>query len=234
MFGDPTKAVYLGLTAWFLFTAGAHAETISDSVLGYSINLPGVWKQYPVKPGIKHVFKDSTGRNKSLISVQKFPIDKSVDPTPSDWVRSQFIAYKLYVDHSVYPFGAVLYYDSLATTTLGGLWSPEIYVEYYFHDDNPAQAEYLRYAALGDQGYEIAVYGDSSDIAANIVYYADSLIATLRFSATGTANIHRPRHDKARVGVPDDVRWRDALGRNPRRFKSTTSRPPFPLWNDPG
>ncbi len=192
---------------------------ITNKEIGFTIDLPLSWRQHIVSPGTHAILRDTTGGHKSVISIEKILIDKNVDPTPSAWVRSQFLAFKLLVEHSVYPFGAILFYDSTSSAQLGALWSPELYAEFYHSDNKPTQAEYVRYAAISDFGYEIIAYGDSLDMATNIVYYADSLISTLVLSSPQNVSLLRSQHSRPfTVGKGGRI-WVDVLGKSQRHIE---------------
>lgn len=169
------------LAACLLWSNALFAGVVSDSNLGYSITLPSNWSQLKSKPA-QHYFRDSTKAYRSQISIVKYDIDKSSYPTPQSWTQAQFIAYKLSVETSSFPFGAIAFYDSTASAALGTHWAPEAFSVLYPADGDPTYCELIRYCAVGDVGYEIYAIGDSTDMVKNVDYYA-SIIASLEFTA---------------------------------------------------
>lgn len=163
-----------------LFLASAFAGIVSDPNLGYAITLPAHWTQLKSKPS-QHYFRDSTRSYRGQISIVKYDIDDSIYPTPRDWTQAQIIAYKLSVETSSFPFGAVVYFDSTAKAALGPHWAPEAFSVLYPADGDPNYCEFIRYTAVGRTGYEIYAIGDSTDMMKNVDYYA-GIIATLTFT----------------------------------------------------
>jgi hypothetical protein len=164
-----------------MFSAAAFAGIVSDSNLGYAITLPASWVQLKTKPN-QHYFRDGSKLYGSQISILKYEIDKATYPTPENWSQAQFIAYKLSVETSAFPFGAVEFYDTSSTAKLGAYWSPEAFSILYPADGDPTYCEFIRYCAVGNVGYEIYAIGDSADMMKNVDIYA-GIIATLQFTA---------------------------------------------------
>lgn len=187
----------IGKTALlFLFLSAASAETVVDAALGYSINLPAGWAQFKSKPA-QHYFRDGAKAHPSQISIVRHEINAADYPTPKSWTEAQFVAYKLSVETSVFPFGAISYFDSSANAVLGDLWAPAAFSVLYPGDGDPTYCEYIRYCAIGNAGYEIYAIGDSTDMTKNVDYYA-GIIATIRISPTaGLADpgLWRRRYD---------------------------------------
>jgi hypothetical protein len=171
------KSVFLAVA---VLASVACAGVVSDSNLGYSITLPANWNQLKLKP-VQHYFRDSTRHYRSQISILKYDIDPAVYPSAASWSQAQFIAYKTSVETSVFPFGAIAYYDSTSAAKIGTLWSPEAFSVLYPADGDPTYAEYVRYTASGNVGYEIYAIGDSTDMTNNVDFYA-GIIASLQFS----------------------------------------------------
>lgn len=185
---------------------------ISDAYLGYTITVPTNWMQVKSKP-LQHHFRDSTSQYKSQISIVLHGIDKAAYPTPESWTQAQFIAYKLSVETSVYPFGAVTYFDSSRTTRLSGLWAPEAFSILYPADGTPTYCEFVRYCAMGDFGYEIYAIGDSLDMLNRVDYYAD-IIATLKLTAPSAGiAIRRAIRDPRAAATGTFLEVFDAAGR---------------------
>lgn len=163
-----------------LISAPVFSGQISDSYLGYSITLPVNWVQVKSRE-LQHYFRDSTRIYHSQISIVRYPIDKAAYPTPESWTQAQFIAYKISVEHSVFPYGTLVFYDSTAMAKLGTKWAPEAFSVLYPADGDPTYAEYIRYCANGDFGYEIYAIGDSTDMTNRVDFYA-GLIASIDLS----------------------------------------------------
>ncbi|MEO6097834.1 MAG: hypothetical protein ABIW76_20130 [Fibrobacteria bacterium] len=173
------KWAMLGYTILSL-TVSVFSGTVSDPNLGYAITLPSSWVQLKTKPE-QHYFRDGAKQYRSQISILKYAIDNASYPTPESWTQAQFIAYKLSVETSSYPFGAIAYFDSTSTEKLGTAWAPEAFSVLYPADGTPTYCEYMRYCAVGSTGYEIYAIGDSTDMTTNVDFYA-SIISTLQFS----------------------------------------------------
>jgi hypothetical protein len=186
------------------------AGTVTDSHLGYSINLPAGWVQVKTREE-QHHFKDPSGLYPSRISIVRSALDKTVYPTPESWTQAQFIAYKLTVETSAFPFGTILYHDSTAGRKLGNDWAPEAFSMLFPGDGQRTYCEYIRFAAHGDFGYEIYALGDSADMMNRVDYYA-GIIATVVLSAPAPIRNTLPRHPSARPAMLP-FRAVDPLGR---------------------
>ncbi|MEO7423984.1 MAG: hypothetical protein ABI036_02290 [Fibrobacteria bacterium] len=181
-------------------SGAAFAGTVSDATLGYAVTLPPHWVQLKTKPD-QHYFRDSSKQYHSQISILKYAIDGSTYPSARTWTEAQFIAYKLSVETSTYPFGAIAYYDSTSAAVLGSEWAPEAFSVLYPADGDPTYCEFMRYCAVGNTGYEIYAIGDSTDMIANVDFYA-AIIATMRFTPTEGIIAPLPRQNPARVAGP--------------------------------
>jgi hypothetical protein len=222
----------LVLSALLGAASAAVAAAVSNPVIGYTITLPSHWGLSQSKH-LQDYFRDSTRTLRSQISILRYAIDKATYPTPESWSQAQFIAYKLSVENSVFPFGAVMYYDSSAAAKIGTLWSPEAYSVLFPADGDPTYAEYIRYAAVGDYGYEIYAIGDSTDMSDNLDFYA-SVIGTLKFSTPSEA-LAKPRWDRRVPGTAAD-HWFDAMGRvrPPHRLPEGPHSALLPRFRKPG
>lgn len=199
----------LALSALLAAASAVGAATVSNPAIGYTVSLPAHWGLSQSKP-LQDYFRDSTRAMRGQISIVRYSIDKSTYPTPASWSQAQFIAYKLSVENSVFPFGAVMYYDSSAAAKLGAVWSPEAYSVLYPGDGDPTYAEYIRYAAVGEYGYEIYAIGDSTDMSNNLDFYAN-VIGTLAFTPPLEGN-GLSRWARRAPGTAAD-HWYDAMGR---------------------
>jgi hypothetical protein len=209
----------------FAALAFAWAADVSDPVIGYSISLPAHWSLAQSKP-LQDYFRDSTRAYHSQISILRYDIDKATYPTPESWSQAQFIAYKLSVENSVFPYGAVMYYDSSAAAKLGTVWAPEAYSIMYPADGDPTYSEYIRYCAVGDFGYEIYAIGDSTDMTNHLDFYA-GVISSLKFSTPIASLAAIPAH---RVpGTPAD-HWFDAMGRKRVSARAPATSRSVSLW----
>jgi len=169
------------LLAFMLMTVSTMAGTVSDATLGYTITLPTNWVQIKSKAN-QHYFRDSTKQYKSQISIVLYSIDQVSYPTPVDWTQAQFIAYKVGVETSAFPYGTVSYFDSSSAQILGSYWAPEAFSILYPGDSTPTYSEYMRYCAGGNFGYEIYAIGDSTDMINHVDFYA-GIISSLQFTA---------------------------------------------------
>ncbi|MBW8889632.1 MAG: hypothetical protein JF616_17895 [Fibrobacteres bacterium] len=211
----------------FLMTAAlatAWAVDVSNPEIGYAVSLPAHWNLAQSKP-LQDYFRDSTRAYHSQISILRYSIDKATYPTAASWSQAQFIAYKLSVENSVFPYGAVMYYDSSQVAKIGTVWAPEAYSVMYPADGDPTYCEYIRYAAVGNYGYEIYAIGDSTDMTNNLDFYT-GVIATLKFSTPIEAVVQVPGARRA-PGTPAE-HWFDAMGRKrgsigaPNGFRSVS------------
>ncbi|HKP94161.1 MAG TPA: hypothetical protein VJ385_00250 [Fibrobacteria bacterium] len=202
------RSTFLALA--FLASA-AFSGVVTDANLGIAITLPPHWSKLNPKPA-QDYFRDSTKQYRSQISIVKYDINPADYPTPESWTQAQFIAYLLSVATSAFPFGTVAYYDSSAAAKLGAHWSPEAYSVLYPADGDPTYCEYVRYCAVGTVGYEIYAIGDSTDMTANVDYYA-GIIASLQFSAVSGIPAPAKPLLSARVGIGSRSRTFDLAGR---------------------
>ena len=211
------------LWALALAVASAWAAVATNPEIGYSITLPDHWGQVTGKP-LQDYFRDSTRTHHSQISILRYAIDKASYPTPESWSQAQFIAYKLSVETSAFPYGAVMYYDSSSAAKIGTVWSPEAYSVLWPADGTPTYSEYIRYCAVGEFGYEIYAIGDSTDMINNVDYYA-GVISTLQFTSPAVGLVRREAPGR-RPGTPAE-HWFDAMGRVRASTLSADPRGPF-------
>jgi hypothetical protein len=160
-----------------LIAAGAaivHADKIiSDVALGYSIYLPSDTWIRKIKDSTHHQFYDSTFGFKSILSIKRYAYNHTTYATPEEWTRANFIAYKLCVEYSFSPFGAMVYYDTASTVRQGTLWATESYATFITVDTAYSPwSEYTRFTANKTYGYELYALGDTADMMKNIGAYA--------------------------------------------------------------
>lgn len=157
-----------------LLAAILHADKIiADATLGYSIYLPSDSWVRKIKDLNHHQFYDSSFALKSIISIKRYSYDHAVYPAPESWTRANFIAYKLCVEYSILPFGAMVYYDTSSSVRQGTLWATESYATFITSDTAyESWSEFTRLTANKSYGYELYVLGDTSDMMKNIGIYA--------------------------------------------------------------
>jgi hypothetical protein len=164
-----------GLSVFTLFLFSHADTTITDTELDYSIYLPDNWVVEKVD-GTRHHFLDTTGAYPALLSLVRYRRDPVDFPTSEEWTRAHFIAYTLTAEYSADPWGAVLYYDSTANCKQQELWAAEAYATYFTLDTALGSwAEYVRFTASGDYGYELYALSDTADLIANVGFYAGIL-----------------------------------------------------------
>jgi hypothetical protein len=189
-----------------------------DAGIGYSITVPDTWRR-EVRDDSTHSFYDSSAVHGSQIFVTRFRRDPVTFAAPEDWTRAHFVAYKIAVDYSGYPYaGLVLYFDSTHTRKLGDLWAPEIYATYLLADTlNPANppvaawSDFAKITSAGGFGYEVYAVGDTADMQRNAGYY-DTIMMTVRI----TPPVNRVRsRTAARIAAagPSRQMWCDLAGR---------------------
>ena len=157
-----------------MFILPLHADkTIIDSTLGYSIYLPTDSWVRVIKSPTHHQFYDTAFAYNSQISIVRHEYAPTDFPTPESWTRANFIAYKLCIDYSFDPFGAILYYDTAATVRQGISWATESYSTFLTIDTSlGAWSEYTRFTARNGYGWELYAIGDTADMMKNIGSYA--------------------------------------------------------------
>jgi hypothetical protein len=151
--------------------------TIVSSELGYAVYLPDNWVQSSVT-ATHHQFYDTTGARPGLLSLVRSPRSSVDFPTEESWTRAYYIAYLLTADpnYSYDPWGVVLYADSSQDSRQNALWAPEAYARWFSLDTAwSAWAEYVRFTASGDYGYELYAVSDTADMDTSIGYYASIL-----------------------------------------------------------
>lgn len=180
------KILLLGI---LLLVANTFSAQITDTTMGYSLELPANWKQV-VKSDSQHIFKDTTYTHKSIISIVKHNVSLADFGTTDSWVRSNFIAYLLSVETSVLPYGTLLYFDSSSTRNKSEHWAPEVWS--MFFDTAYAYSEFLIFTDNGISGYEMYVIGDSADMAVHLSTYIGILNSIkLLTQVTGITNLRQ-------------------------------------------
>lgn len=187
------------LSVFTLFPMILFSETISDSHMGYSVDLPQNW--VCDKDTInQHFFYDTSGTYQSIIGITMTDFSSdSTYKTSLEWTRAHFLAYLITVRSTVSlfgeplsdPYGSVVFYDS-SSSTQSGYKSMELYAKFNsLLSDTMNWDEYIKYVAVNKKGYEIYVFGDTSDIVKNLSYYGD-LINIIKIDSSSQAPVFRP------------------------------------------
>lgn len=144
---------------------------IVDTDLGYTVYLPARWTVEAVSDS-QHRFYETGVPRKSFLSIVRYTRNSSVYPSPDDWSRAHFIAYKVTVEYMADPWGAVLYHDSSDGSRQGNAWAPELYAMFFSRDAALGSwSEYIRYTSVGGYGYELYAIGDTADMALKLPIY---------------------------------------------------------------
>ena len=165
--------------------------TLTVHSLNYTVYLPDNWI-LDEKSDTQHVFYDTTYTYHGLVSIVRYKYDASVYPIGEDWSRASFIAYMLVAEYSWDPWGAILYYDSSDLSKQQDFWAPETYAQYHTLDTAlDAWAEYIRFPASDEYGYDLYAISDTIDLAQNIGFYA-AIIQLIKLEDTTTEIISLP------------------------------------------
>jgi hypothetical protein len=197
-----------------------HADKIiTDPTLGYSIYLPTDSWIRVVKTADHHRFYDTTFTFGSQISIVRHSYVSADYPTPENWTRANFIAYKLCVDYSFDPWAAMLYYDTASTVRQGVSWATESYATFFALDTAlGAWSEYTRFTARAGYAWELYAIGDTSDMMENIGTYAGIIQLITLPGDTNAKVILRPQPVSSSIGMTGSMltrqnRYFDPLGR---------------------
>lgn len=216
------KMIYL-LTFYLLIKTTLTAATISDNNLGYTISLPDGWVEGCIDSN-HHIFEDTTDKLRSLIGIKVYDLQEFDVPfTPKEWTRTNFLGYYLWA--SVESTNVVVYCDTLLATEIHNRFTADIYT--YFFDVEGSSvgniAEYVRYTAVGNKGYEIYVIGPLSDMDTNLIYYL-TIIETITITTPiiTTKSNFIPMNNKGFEGKFSYLSFQnvDLLGRNLKNRKT--------------
>jgi hypothetical protein len=164
-----------------MFVTMVYADsTFIDYNLKISATLTSAWEKVDVTDS-SCMFISFDPNYTSNIFILKKRIPDTM--TAREWTEAHFIAYKLFVESSSEPFGTLLWYDSTTAAALQGVipegtaWAPWLYSTFKSIDmtDIFVWAEYERYCAWNECGYEMYVMGDTSDMTRNFSVYAGFL-----------------------------------------------------------
>lgn len=153
-----------------LFYNFAGAADITDSHIGYSIQLPDNWIITETSQ-TQHLFEDTSGTYQSMIAIVKYDFStETVFSSANDWTRANFISYAFSVDAD--PFSALVFYDTVDARQNEVLWAADAFSEFFSIDTSLSDwAEYIRFTASGTNGYELYAIGPLEDMELNIGYY---------------------------------------------------------------
>lgn len=177
----------------------AFGVTVSDSRIGYSIDLPQHWVR-DIDTVNQHTFFDTSKAYGSFVSIEMTDFSKdTIYKTPYQWTKAHFLAYLLTIRSTVStfgvpmsdPYGSVVFYDS-SSSTQSGLKSMELYAQFNsLVSSSGSWDEYVKYTAVDKKGYEIYVLGDTADMKKNIDFYIDYLNA-IKIDTTQSSIIFHP------------------------------------------
>lgn len=207
-----------------------NAQSIyEDPDLGYSIYLPQNWVKSTYTDS-HHIFYDQTGEYGAYLSLVRSSITDTVYKEPKDWARANAIAYKLYLEYNwcdsadCYPYGVVIDFDTTdvrkqRTSSGDSVWTCDMYMRFYSFDTVMyAWDEYVRFAAVGNAGYEMYAIGDTLDMSSRIGLYA-AVLSTIELEDTPSnvtnrmpGNLELRRFGATGTGSPG-MRAYDAAGR---------------------
>lgn len=216
------------LSVFTFFPMTLFSETVSDSYMGYSVDLPQNW--VCDKDTInQHFFYDTSGMYQSIVGITmtNFSSD-STYKTSLEWTRAHFLAYLITVQSTVSlfgeplsdPYGSVVFYDS-SSSTQSGFKSMELYSQFNsLLSDSLSWDEYIKYVAVNRKGYEIYVLGDTSDMIKNMAYYS-GFVDSIKIDTTIQSTVFRPliySNDKLKspINITNLPEVFDLLGRGYR------------------
>lgn len=192
---------------FFAYALVTGAQVLKDEKFAYEIYLPNNWVRTVVSDSL-HQFADTTATYKSVIGIKRYGFSSNDYPSANEWTIANFIAYKLSVTYSIDPFGVVLYYDSTSACSQGTLRAAEAYSQFYSADTAiGAWAEFIRFCALGNKGYEIYALGDTTDMKTNLGTYG-AILGSVIIPDVATENssqllpVRRTRDTRVRMVDP--------------------------------
>lgn len=193
-------------------------ETINDTQVGYSVQLPGTWI-HKVTSTTHHQFIDTTGTYQSIVAISRYDFASSATfSTADEWTRANFIAYKLTTDAD--PLSLLAFYDTVSARQNGTIWAADAYTYYYDADTVVGDwAEYIRFTAVGTRGYEIYAIGPASDLDSNLATYA-AIIESVKLldssSPFGIGIKHKSPRKKFNANVTTRLNQINILGATTR------------------
>ncbi len=208
----------------FLFVVPviAFSFTVSDSKIGYSVDLPQNWVR-DIDTVNQHTFFDTSKTYSSFVVIQMTDFSKdTLYKSPLQWTKSHFLAYLLTIRSTVStlgipmsdPYGSVVFYDS-SSSTQSGLRSMELYAQFNSLISNSGSwDEYIKYTEVNKKGYEIYVLGDTTEMKKNIDFYID-LVNSIKIDTTPASIRFHPvqKSNKVSIGIYQPEMLFDIMGR---------------------
>jgi hypothetical protein len=212
--------------------------TVSDSKIGYSVDLPQHWVR-DIDTVNQHTFFYTSNAYGSFISIEMTDFAKdTIYKTPLQWTKAHFLAYLLTIRSTVSsfgvpmsdPYGSVVFYDS-SSSTQSGLKSMELFAQFSSLVSSSGNwDEFVKYVAVNKKGYEIYVLGDTADMNKNIEFYIDLITSIKIDTAPSSIILHPVQQTNNRVSVniyqPEmlfDIMGRSVVGnstKNSRAFSN--------------
>lgn len=180
------------------------AEILSDNIIGYTISLPNGWIRQIVD-STHHIFEDTTNKHRSVVGVKVYNFDEYQSSfTEKEWISLHFWMYYFLV--SVDSTNVVLYFDTLVATEKNKKFTADIYTVFFDPEGTVGDiAEYIRYTATGNKGYEIYAIGPVSDVDSNLVDYVnliDSLtVTTLKSKVKFNPFVHNKNSQERNISL---------------------------------
>jgi hypothetical protein len=210
--------------------------TVSDSKIGYSIDLPQHWVR-DIDTINQHTFFDTSKVYGSFISIEMTDFSNdTIYKSPYQWTKAHFLAYLLTIRSTVStlgipmsdPYGSVVFYDS-SSSIQSGLKSMELYAQFNsLLSSSGSWDEYVKYTAVNKKGYEIYVLGDTADMKKNIDFYIDLVNSIKIDTAPASIRFHPVRATNTIVSTSIyksdmlfDIMGRSMVG-NPANISKTT------------
>jgi hypothetical protein len=160
--------------------------TYKNNQAGYTIVLPQDW-YYFQESDSQDIFYDINGSAQSYLSVVYHPVADGT--TELDWTNFHYIMYLTITTEWEDPWGSILAMDSSQSSTVGSVWAPQAFAQFYTLDtatNNKYWSEYIIFTAQSRIGYELYAIGDTSDIKANGATYSE-ILHSITFSKPSAA-----------------------------------------------
>jgi hypothetical protein len=201
----------------------SYSVTVSDSKIGYSVDLPQNWVR-DIDTVNQHTFFDTSKVYGSFISIEMTDFSRdTIYKTPNQWTKAHFLAYLLTIRSTVStlgvpmtdPYGSVVFYDS-SSSTQSGLKSMELYAQFNsLISTSGSWDEYVKYTSVNKKGYEIYILGDTTDMKKNIDFYID-FINSIKIDTTPSSIVFHPvqhTNNKTLVTIYKPEMLFDIMGR---------------------
>lgn len=188
------------------------AETVTDPVIGYSVQLPAHW--VCEKPGTTHHrFVDTSDTYKSWVVISQYSFDTAKTySTDTEWTRANFIAYKILVESD--PTSVLVFYDSVTTFQNGKYWAADAYSHFFDPDTAVGNyAIYIRFTAISKKGFEIYAIGAQTELDSNLTTYA-TIIESIVLDSSLASVRYYPSHERFTIYRSTALPFVDILGRS--------------------